>query len=203
MVSPGNSVILFGGISSREIDTTPLVFADTWEFDGKLWTQRQDTGPGPQWSVAIAFDSLRSRVVVFGGIGVFSPGSVTERSQLLGDTWEHTVTPVAPPVPSVDIQSISLTPISAAAGQNVALQLTLTQGAASQLQLEILLVPAFRGGSARATWAVNLPPVRIPVALTVFTTQIPAPSPPQAWVVSAQLLDVPGAKVASATLTVT
>jgi hypothetical protein len=32
-----------------------------------LWSQRQDMGPSPRWSLAMAFDAVRKRTVLFGG----------------------------------------------------------------------------------------------------------------------------------------
>ena len=45
-----------------------------------LWTQRSDFGPSPRYAGAAAYDSNRSRTVVFGG---YSNARVA-----LGDTWE-------------------------------------------------------------------------------------------------------------------
>jgi hypothetical protein len=53
--------------------------ADTWEWDGQAWTQVEDTGPSDRTRPALAYDSTRSRVVLFGGEGAGGP---------LGDTWE-------------------------------------------------------------------------------------------------------------------
>lgn len=48
-----------------------------------LWTQKQDFGPFPRLSHGLAFDSNRSRVVLFGGETAVGPPTV-----LIGDTWE-------------------------------------------------------------------------------------------------------------------
>jgi hypothetical protein len=53
----------------------------TWEWDGSLWTQRQDMGPPARYETALAYDSQRDRVVLFGG-SAYPTGSY------LGDTWE-------------------------------------------------------------------------------------------------------------------
>jgi hypothetical protein len=52
----------------------------TWEWDGTLWTQRQDMGPLARNAYALAYDSQRDRVVLFGGSYGISGN--------LGDTWE-------------------------------------------------------------------------------------------------------------------
>ena len=67
---------------------TPL----TWEWTGKHWTLRQDIGPSARTGHAMAFDRVRSRVVLFGG-------TAPERPTPFGDTWEHvdTTTGILPP----------------------------------------------------------------------------------------------------------
>jgi hypothetical protein len=67
----GKTMLLFGGKN----DTT--FFKNTWEWDGKHWTQRQDIGPAARAYAAMAYDSTRQRAVLFGGAG----------SGLFGDTW--------------------------------------------------------------------------------------------------------------------
>jgi N-acetylneuraminic acid mutarotase len=53
---------------------------DTWEWDGEAWTQVADTAPTPRGAHAITFDSVRQRVVLFGGLSAdIDP---------LNDTWE-------------------------------------------------------------------------------------------------------------------
>ena len=56
-----------------------LGLADTWEWDGATWAQVATTGPGIRQQHAMAFDSLRAKVVLFGGYD-----GVNYR----GDTWE-------------------------------------------------------------------------------------------------------------------
>jgi hypothetical protein len=72
MVFDGALVLLFGGFGSA-------YFGDTWSWDGKHWTQIQDIGPGPRALMAMAYDSDRSRSVLFGG---------RNQSAFVGDTWE-------------------------------------------------------------------------------------------------------------------
>jgi hypothetical protein len=40
-----------------------------------LWSQRQDMGPSPRWSHAMAFDAVRKRTVLFGGKPARSSGT--------------------------------------------------------------------------------------------------------------------------------
>lgn len=48
-----------------------------------FWTQRQDLGPSPRSRHALAFDSARNRVVLFGGTA-----RSASSSDNFGDTWE-------------------------------------------------------------------------------------------------------------------
>ena len=70
-------VVLFGG----GVNTVPIVYADTWEWDGSTWTQRLPAqGPPARWWHGLAFDSARGRMVLFGG----QSASLTHD---LSDTW--------------------------------------------------------------------------------------------------------------------
>ena len=57
---------------------------ETWGWDGKLWTQRQDMGP-KRIGHQMAYDAERDRIVMFGGYD--------DHNQFLGDTWELTIAP--------------------------------------------------------------------------------------------------------------
>lgn len=67
-------IVLFGG--HRTIVGQRLRLGDTWEWDGRRWEQASTAGPSPRNGAAMAFDSNRNRVVLFGGSGA------------TGDTWE-------------------------------------------------------------------------------------------------------------------
>jgi hypothetical protein len=69
-------VVMFGGY--RLTGTTSTYLNDTWEWDGKEWTQVEDTGPAPRSGMAMCFDSKRGRVLLFGG------GNATAQ---FDDTW--------------------------------------------------------------------------------------------------------------------
>ena len=73
--------VLFGGISASPIGGQS--FNDTWEWDGVTWTQRTTaTTPFRSGRNGMAFDPLRGRTVVFGGV---------PSSMLIGatnQTWE-------------------------------------------------------------------------------------------------------------------
>jgi hypothetical protein len=70
-------VILFGG---GDPDYYGARWADTWEWDGTVWTQRLGRGPSARASHSMAYDSVRHRVVLFGGVAA--------NGQRLADTWE-------------------------------------------------------------------------------------------------------------------
>ncbi len=73
--SARGGVVLFGGFTS----TSPPLLADTWEWDGDTWVQQTPaTGPAARYGHAMAYDSARGRVVLFGG----EPGTFS------ADTWE-------------------------------------------------------------------------------------------------------------------
>jgi len=75
-------MVLFGGIQNSQQEATALP-NQTWEWDGKRWTERQDIGPSSRLDPGMAFDSARNRVVLFGG----SNGST--------ETWEYMEWPPA------------------------------------------------------------------------------------------------------------
>jgi hypothetical protein len=74
-------MVLFGGMKSAQIAT--LLPNQTWEWDDKRWTERQDIGPSSRGDPGMAYDSARNRVVLFGG----SSGST--------ETWEYMEWPPA------------------------------------------------------------------------------------------------------------
>lgn len=89
--------ILFGGSDQPGMDEL-LVPKDkviepdprTWEWDGTGWSVRATNGPRPRYGHAMAFDSARGRVVLFGGgYEEFTKGKKPEKiNRYLGDTWE-------------------------------------------------------------------------------------------------------------------
>jgi hypothetical protein len=67
--------VLFGGFGFNGC------LGDTWEWDGTTWIDRT-SGPRPvaRESHAMAYDSARGRVVLFGGYSIYG--------NILADTWE-------------------------------------------------------------------------------------------------------------------
>ncbi|MBL8737234.1 MAG: hypothetical protein JNL12_12460 [Planctomycetes bacterium] len=71
--------VLFGGRSgSYPMNWTDL--DETWEWDGTAWAQRAVVGPPARGDHAMAYDSVRGVVVLFGGHDWNGP--------VFGDTWE-------------------------------------------------------------------------------------------------------------------
>jgi hypothetical protein len=78
-------VVLFGGnrvLFGKTPDENRFL-GDTWEWDGETWTQIMVAGPAPRAEAAMAFDSRRRRMMLFGGHN--RAGSEGGR---FGDTWE-------------------------------------------------------------------------------------------------------------------
>jgi hypothetical protein len=71
-------VVLFGGL--RSPFPSPTYLADTWEWDGSTWTQRAPPArPAARSGHALAYQSARGRIVLFGGSDALGP---------IRDTWE-------------------------------------------------------------------------------------------------------------------
>jgi hypothetical protein len=78
-------VVLFGGnkVLFGATEDENRFLDDTWEWDGRKWTQINVPGPRGRAEAAMSFDRRRGRVVMFGGY-YRSNGKLTR----LGDTWE-------------------------------------------------------------------------------------------------------------------
>ena len=73
-------VLLFGGHTGSTGNPDRLL-NDTWQYDGTNWTELHPaTTPPPRELAAMAYDPIRERVVLIGGV-IFAPGTT-------GDTWE-------------------------------------------------------------------------------------------------------------------
>jgi hypothetical protein len=156
----GGNLILFGGLNTLGAGKTEHVFGDTWEFDGKRWTQRQDIGPGRLQNAAIAFDSSRGRMVLFGGL---VPGDQVRRDFPSGVTWETAIPSVNAPV--LKLSSISAPPrVFATAGFNI----TFTLNGPAPAGGTVVLVGA---GLLDGTTDGPLPTVTVPAGLTTITVR--------------------------------
>jgi hypothetical protein len=71
--------VLFGG--TTDSTNNKKVLGDTWEWDGRNWTQLSPTSsPSARMGHAMAYDSARQRTVLFGGQDAKATGT--------RDTWE-------------------------------------------------------------------------------------------------------------------
>jgi hypothetical protein len=78
-------VVLFGGFGGNPV---PGVLGDTWVWDGTTWTQRTPSAsPGPRAGHAMAYDPIRQRVILFGGVDRASDPTGRTVPQVLNDTW--------------------------------------------------------------------------------------------------------------------
>ncbi len=71
-------LVVYGGSRGEVGEAEYVQLAETWEWDGAGWTQRDVSGPGPREGHGMTFDPVRGVVVLFGG----STGDV-----MRGDTW--------------------------------------------------------------------------------------------------------------------
>jgi hypothetical protein len=85
-------VVLFGGLAEI-VDGKRRRFGDTWEWDGRAWTQVASSGPSARSGAAMAFDERRGRVVLFGGSG---PPPSDETWEWDGARWERVAGATAP-----------------------------------------------------------------------------------------------------------
>lgn len=72
--------VLFGGSTGGFAGPA---LGDTWLYDGTTWALASSSGPPPRYAHALAFDPVRRRVVLFGGVGTNGTSPT-----LRGDTWE-------------------------------------------------------------------------------------------------------------------
>jgi cysteine-rich repeat protein len=73
--------VLFGG----RPDNTNTWIGDTWSYDGTTWTPVTSTlNPLERSSSGIAYDELRQRIVLFGGLAGYGRGDTWE---LVGNQW--------------------------------------------------------------------------------------------------------------------
>jgi len=88
-----NQTVLFGGGATTA--GVSHIMGDTWSWDGRNWTQLADSGPLPRTSFAMAYDSKRQRIVLFGGEHAASIGPAADTWLWDGAAW--TQAPVTGP----------------------------------------------------------------------------------------------------------
>jgi hypothetical protein len=78
-------VVLFGG-ATHDVAGVTSVLGDTWEYDEAGWRQVSTTAsPASRWGHAMAYDSARELVVLFGGV----PDDESGMQPFFADTWEY------------------------------------------------------------------------------------------------------------------
>lgn len=75
-------VVVFGGN-----DSVSGLLGETWAWNGTNWRLAATTGPSPRVGGAIAYDSLRARVVLVGGAGTLSNN--TDHWEWDGAAWNQ------------------------------------------------------------------------------------------------------------------
>jgi hypothetical protein len=84
----GSQALIYDTLRRRVISfATKNKVGETWEWDGVSWTQLADTGPGSR-ATAMAYDSVRDRVVLFGGSPVGPVDGTSTATGFFADTWE-------------------------------------------------------------------------------------------------------------------
>jgi len=157
---------LFGGISALANAPGSKLFGLTWEWNGHLWTARQDMGVGARFDHAMAFDSTRGRVVLFGG-----RSDPIADSGLKGDTWEHADVAVQQPPPGgggpIPVASIDATPNPVHIGETLVVTIRLALVGPPVPNLVILGGDFSFGGPGTPTT------VTVPAAQDTFVFSMP------------------------------
>lgn len=84
--SQRGKTVLFGGYYYNGSHNYP---ADTWEWNGSAWVLRATSGPAGRENAAMAYDSQRDKIVLFGGRN--SSGSLADTWEWNGSTWTQLV----------------------------------------------------------------------------------------------------------------
>jgi len=90
-------VVLFGGFD--EVNGNFQLENDTWEWDGQSWTQiHPAASPAAREYHALAYDTTRERVVLFGGATQLNgAGRAQDTWEFDGTTWIQATPAVSPP----------------------------------------------------------------------------------------------------------
>ncbi len=91
--SKRGNLLLFGGYTVEDGETG--VLGDTWEWDGRSWTEMLPSRrPPAQSGASMAYDESRSVLVLVGRSGDKSTGETWEWT---GSSWKHVSTASRPP----------------------------------------------------------------------------------------------------------
>jgi cysteine-rich repeat protein len=87
-------IVLYGGLATDDYDQAP--YGDTWLWDGSRWTRTAPaTNPLARAFFTIVYDSVRKRVVMFGGLSKAN-GAFSDTWTWDGSTWTQLVTNTPP-----------------------------------------------------------------------------------------------------------
>ena len=88
--------VLFSGVQTLR-SPPPLPLRDTWEWNGSTWTQSNPTNaPSARLHAAMAYDPVRRRVVLFGGLDANSGAWLADTWEYDGTNWRQITTAIAP-----------------------------------------------------------------------------------------------------------
>ncbi len=83
--SERKQIVLFGGDAGTSTDDNTNFLDDTWVWQGSNWTLQSPTSRPPHRKFAsMAYDPVRRKIVLFGGVG---KGSTPSSYKYLNDTW--------------------------------------------------------------------------------------------------------------------
>ena len=86
------TVLFAGFVTYADWD---LPWSKTWEWDGTYWTLASEAGPSPRNGHAIAYDSARGVVTLYGGFGR-GVGACDDTWKWNGNTWVDCQPPTNP-----------------------------------------------------------------------------------------------------------
>jgi hypothetical protein len=87
-----NLMVVFGGYGP--FPTTVSFNGETWGWNEESWNLLSDTGPAPRGNTALAFDTARGKLVLFGGA---TPTQADDTWEWDGASWTQVFPAVSPP----------------------------------------------------------------------------------------------------------
>ena len=101
-------VVLFGGAAGGQAASRSFD-GDTWNWDGKQWSQAATAGPAPRAGAALVYDSAAGKLLLWGGTGLsassYLNNGLVHDTVAFTDSWVwdgRRWTPVGGPTPPVD-----------------------------------------------------------------------------------------------------
>ena len=136
-------------------------------------------GPGPPVGHTLAFDSTRSRMVLFGGLTV-DPSAATAAQNVMGDTWEQTAREQPPSQIVVELAALDITPNPVGPGGEVVITVTLVAAAPGYVNVEFLVegdvepftVVAIQPGQTSASMTLPIAPDTEPDNINIIAAPV-------------------------------